>query len=183
MNLYSKGKYKIMCSRLKITVCVRQFTTPVNCRYSSSSKRFTLPAVFSLEACICCLWSFLTNKANSPIVQTGVTIFMSMAYPIFASLTKVKNKPDSNPNKPNLKRKANLTLSGYTAVSHWLITPGLPLYKPSNEQYYRRSNCRCSSMVEHSSRKAEVEGSTPSIGCSCYMRVHILRESPYGNSN
>ncbi len=39
------------------------------------------------------------------------------------------------------------------------------VYKPANARYYSRRKCRCSSMVERSFRKAEVEGSTPSIGC------------------
>ena len=45
-----------------------------------------------------------------------------------------------------------------------LINPMLLLYKPGNVQYYSRRKGRCSSMVEHSFRKAEVEGPTPSIG-------------------
>ena len=44
----------------------------------------------------------------------------------------------------------------------------LLLYKLSNVQYYSRRKSRCSSMVEHSFRKAEVEGSTPSIGFGPY---------------
>ena len=38
--------------------------------------------------------TFRTNKPNSPIVQTNVTLFTEMNYAIFASLTKVKNKPN-----------------------------------------------------------------------------------------
>ena len=38
------------------------------------------------------------------------------------------------------------------------------LYKPVNDKYDIRHVGRCSSMVEHSFRKAEVEGSNPSIG-------------------
>ena len=38
------------------------------------------------------------------------------------------------------------------------------LYKPGNNRYYIRHISRCSSMVEHSFRKAGVEGPTPSIG-------------------
>jgi hypothetical protein len=45
----------------------------------------------------------IPNKPNSPIVQTNVRAFTKMIYTIFASLTKVKNKPNSNPNKPNIK--------------------------------------------------------------------------------
>ena len=48
---------------------------------------------------------------------------------------------------------------------HLLIDPMLPIYKPGNDQYYIRRKCRCSSMVEHSFRKAEVVSSTLTIGC------------------
>ena len=40
-----------------------------------------------------------------------------------------------------------------------------PLYRLSDDGYYGRCMGRCSSMVEHSFRKAGVEGSSPSIGC------------------
>ena len=46
-----------------------------------------------------------------------------------------------------------------------IIDPMLPIYKPGNDQYYVRRKCRCGSMVEHSFRKAGVEGSNPPIGC------------------
>jgi poly-beta-hydroxyalkanoate depolymerase len=45
--------------------------------------------------------TFRKNKPNSPIVQTDVTSFITMNYAIFASLTKVKNKPNSNPIEAN----------------------------------------------------------------------------------
>jgi len=48
--------------------------------------------------------SFMQNKPNSPIVQMNASLFTAMNYAIFASLTKVKNKPNqtqSNPIKPN----------------------------------------------------------------------------------
>ena len=38
------------------------------------------------------------------------------------------------------------------------------LYTPADVQYYSRRKCRCSSTVEHSFRKAGVEGPNPSIG-------------------
>ena len=41
--------------------------------------------------------AFVQNKPNSPIVQTYVTFFKKMIYTIFASLTKVKSKPNSKP--------------------------------------------------------------------------------------
>ena len=45
--------------------------------------------------------SILTNKPNSPIVQMNVNNLSKMNYTIFAGLTKVKNKPNSNPIKLN----------------------------------------------------------------------------------
>ena len=47
--------------------------------------------------------AFRRNKPNSPIVQTDVMSFTTMNYTIFTSLTKVKNKPNSNP----IKAKTN----------------------------------------------------------------------------
>ena len=41
--------------------------------------------------------TFRTNKPNSPIVQLDLTLFTTMYYAISACLTKVKNKPNSNP--------------------------------------------------------------------------------------
>jgi len=40
---------------------------------------------------------FLTNKANSPIVQKILTYLLTMNYAISTCLMKVKNKPNSNP--------------------------------------------------------------------------------------
>ena len=56
--------------------------------------------------------------------------------------------------------KANFTAS--KKLTKVVLFNGL--YKTANERYYIRHKCRCSSMVEHSFRKAGVEGSTPSIG-------------------
>ena len=52
----------------------------------------------------------MQNKPNSPNVQILLTSFIIMIYTIFISLTKVKNKPNSNPNKPNC-RKAQMNVS------------------------------------------------------------------------
>ena len=51
------------------------------------------------------------------------------------------------------------------------------LYRTANEQYYIRRYCRCSSMVEHSFRKAGVEGSNPSIGfMNLQEKYNLLQE-------
>jgi hypothetical protein len=41
--------------------------------------------------------SSMQNKPNLPIVQSDVKSFITMNYAIYACLTKVKNKPNSNP--------------------------------------------------------------------------------------
>jgi len=43
---------------------------------------------------------FMQNKPNSPNVQMNLTYLSTMNYVIFTCLTKVKNKPNSNPIKP-----------------------------------------------------------------------------------
>jgi len=45
--------------------------------------------------------TFRKNKPNSPNVQTYVTSFTTTIYTIYASLTKVKNKPNQTQFKPN----------------------------------------------------------------------------------
>ena len=47
---------------------------------------------------------FMQNKPNSPIVQVNLTVFITMIYAISISLTKVKNKPNSNPISKSEKR-------------------------------------------------------------------------------
>ena len=80
-------------------------------------------------------------------------------------------------NKPNFKPATCPDLLSSNALSHELIDPILPLYKTTNDRYYSRRNCRCSSMEEHSFRKAEVEGSTPSIGFVSLKSVICLKSS------
>ena len=50
------------------------------------------------------------------------------------------------------------------------------VYKPGNEQYDIRHIGRCSSTVEHSFRKAGVEGPSPSIGCGFYRKNTVELE-------
>ena len=45
----------------------------------------------------------LEGKPNSPIVRTDLTSFTTTIYTIFASLTKVKNKPNQTQFKANTK--------------------------------------------------------------------------------
>ncbi len=47
---------------------------------------------------------FMRNKPNSPNVQMNLTFFTTMNYAIFASLTKVKNKANSNPIQTQLSQ-------------------------------------------------------------------------------
>ncbi len=99
-----------------------------------------------------------------------------------------KNKPNSNPIKPNFtypqrgKTEVRCRMSEVRYLSsafcflssvhgRLLINPMLPLYKLSNVQYYSRRRGRCSSMVERSFRKAEVVGPTPTIGFRKLMYI------------
>jgi hypothetical protein len=46
----------------------------------------------------------MQNKPNSPIIQLNLIFLLTMIYTISTCLTKVKNKPNTNPFKPNLSQ-------------------------------------------------------------------------------
>ena len=75
------------------------------CLRSSVFSLLTSVSFFGfLSSAVCPLSSvFMQNKPNSPIVQLNASIFITMNYAIFTSLTKVKNKP----NQTQFKPKAN----------------------------------------------------------------------------
>ncbi len=87
--------------------------------------------------------TFRKNKPNSPIVQTDLTSFRTMNYPIFASLTKVKNKPNQTQFKANTNpicQKTRLNINIYntkiyrckTAIRHKKANPKQSQYKPKS---------------------------------------------------
>ena len=79
--------------------------------------------VCSLTSVFCILSSVLTNKPNSPIVQTDVKSFTTMNYTILTSLTKVKNKPNQTQLNPKQSQnKPNTNLSSNIAVGDPIIT-------------------------------------------------------------
>jgi len=71
--------------------------------------------------------TFRKNKPNSPIVQMNLTTYITMNYTIFASLTKVKNKPNQTQYKPNTnpiteRPKMNVNIYytlGYNNLFRW----------------------------------------------------------------
>jgi len=71
--------------------------------------------------------TFSENKPNSPNVQMNLSLFTTMNYTIFASLTKVKNKPNQTQYKPKTnpiperpKMNANAFLQkDYENISRW----------------------------------------------------------------
>ncbi len=87
-----------------------------------------------------------------------------------------ENKPKQSQFQ-NRSRKAEFRRQGSVLSSRpsvlWLprllISTMLPLSKPGNDRYHSRRIGRCSSTVEHSFRKAGVEGPNPSIG---FMTMH-----------
>ena len=110
-------------------------------------------------------------STNQPLFEKTKPIFHNFR---LKTMISQKTNPIQTQFKANLKPGTRPALCGNNAASHKLIATILPLYKTICHQYYTRSYRRCSSMEEHSFRKAEVEGSTPSIGCSTKMRVCLL---------
>ncbi len=105
----------------------------------------------------------MQNKANFRNDKMNTTFFLTKDYENETAFRLHENKPNQTqfealPYLPKEREEKNRS-------GRLLINPMLPLYKPGNDQYYIRDICRCSSMVEHSFRKAGVEGPTPSIGC------------------
>ena len=113
---------------------------------------------------ICCS---MRAKKTKPI-QTQFKPKQSQFKPI---------QTQTNPIKANFKPVNYPVLCGNNDTSHLLIATILTLYKTANDRYYTQSKCRCSSMEEHSFRKAEVEGSTPSIGFVKLKSVICLKSS------
>ena len=91
---------------------------------------------------------YLKNKANLLSAHLNVKSLQTIDYDDFSVLREQKNKANQS----------------QFQMGRLPIKPMLPLYKPCCGRYYIRHIRRCSSMEEHSFRKAEVEGSTPSIG-------------------
>ena len=77
-----------------------------------------------LSSAVCPLSSvFMQNKPNSPIVQMNASLFITMNYTFFISLTEVKNKPNSNPISKNFDTLDNSLFSCYNKCSEvflWL---------------------------------------------------------------
>ena len=65
--------------------------------------------------------TFCRNKPNSPIVQTDVTFFTTMYYTNFASLTKVKNKPNQTQFKANsnpISKRPKMNISNFITINY-----------------------------------------------------------------
>ena len=77
------------------------FLFPVSCILSTGTHNLGHKAHSTIVENVRQISSFLQNKPNSPIVRMNVTNLTTMNYTIFTSLTKVKNKPNSNPIKAN----------------------------------------------------------------------------------
>jgi len=82
--------------------------------------------------------TFRTNKPNSPIVQTNLTNLITMSYAIFISLTKVKNKPNSNP----IAEWTKMNLSIYSTMEYKNYRTGRAKKqsqnKPNQTQFQRQ---------------------------------------------
>ena len=115
----------------------------------------------------------MQNKPNFRKSQMNVSYYITREYEKMDTWPCGKNKANSKPiqtqYKPNSKPKQS-QFEPKQSQFHYpkrrrkaVLLNGL--YKPVNERYHSRCQCRCSSTVEHSFRKAGVVGSNPSIGC------------------
>jgi len=99
--------------------------------------------------------TFCRNKPNSPIVQTDVTFFTTMYYTNFASLTKVKNKPNQTQFKANTnpiveRPKMNINIYytiGYNNETAFRRNKNKPNSKPIKPNWSKAS---CPEFVEGS---------------------------------
>jgi len=95
---------------------LRAYKAPVICLQSS---------VFCLESCVCCLWSangpstsvenplqiglFMQNKPNFRKAKMRLSCLYTKDYQNFIPLAGYKNKPNSNPIKPNFSKNPKWT--------------------------------------------------------------------------
>ncbi len=108
----------------------------------------------------------------------NLNVYKQMDYGNFCVFGMRKNKP--NQSQFQAPAQFQKELEEKNCLGGLLINGIKALYKATIWRYYARHKCRCSSMVEHSFRKAGVEGSTPSIGCylsigrKCYFFMFCL---------
>jgi len=70
--------------------------------------------------------TFRKNKPNSPNVQMNLINLTTMIYTIFASLTKVKNKPNQTQFKPNTKpiaERPKINVNQYNKMNYKNFMP------------------------------------------------------------
>ncbi len=127
--------------------------------------RWRMPISPGLYSVSCVLYSvFMQNKPNSPDTQMNVSNIIATNYKKFIPLAGYKNKPNQSQFQNDSKACPERSRMGQFQMALLLFKPMLSLYLPRCARYHSQVKRRCSSMVEHSFRKAEVEGSTPSIG-------------------
>ncbi len=125
----------------------------------------------------------MQNKANLLDAQMNVKSFHAVDYENNSNWTLGENKPNQSqfqtgrllidPMLPLYPVRKPALWAGMIFFTNLITQRGFNtppefsngVYKPGNVQYYNRHIRRCSSMVEHSFRKAGVVGSNPSIGC------------------
>jgi len=80
---------------IKTLVCC--FLSPVSCILSTGTYNLGHKIPSTTVEVSRQISLFLQNKPNSPNVQLNASLFITIIYTIFISLTKVKNKANSNP--------------------------------------------------------------------------------------
>jgi hypothetical protein len=110
--------------------------------------------IFCLESCVCCLWSanatstsvesplqinpFYAKQTQFPKKSNDVSFFYTTHYENKRNWTLGQNKPNSNPNKPNL-RKAKMNVNSlitkdYRKKDDFAVRKNKPNSNPISEK-------------------------------------------------
>ena len=145
--------------------------------------------------------SFMRNKPNLLDAQMNVKSFHAVDYENIANWTLGENKPNQtqfqtgrlliDPMLPLYPVRKPALWAGMIFSTNLITQRGFNtppefsngVYKPGNDRYYIRHIRRCSSMAEHSFRKAEVVGPTPTIGCGPLILRAIYMNSEDTSAN
>jgi len=99
--------------------------------------------------------TFSENKPNSPIVQVNVSLFIAMIYTIFASLTKVKNKPNQSQYKPNsnpIAERVKMNVRNALTMTYGRFIPLSGRKNKPNSNPKQSQKVKCEFNTQHATR-------------------------------
>ena len=128
-----------------------------------------------LSSAVCPLSSvFMQNKPNSPIVQMNASLLITMNYTIFTSLTKVKNKPNSNPITANqTQNKFILECRSRGAKTNPIQTQSPPMRKSRRQELVFTTLCVIMLILEPILKMQKIMAA----GISLNLRWEIMKKT------